>query len=148
MPAGRAQRTVKSKTLATWAAVLGGVFGLHRLYLRGLRDPWLWVQLVITLLGAAGAVRMRNLGVDDANANLLVPLLGISITAAMLSAIVHGLTPDERWAERHHPGQGVVPTGWGPVLGVVTALMLGATALMATVAFVGQRIFEGLAAGA
>lgn len=138
---------MKSKALATWAAVMGGVLGLHRLYLRGPRDPWVWVQMGVTLLGAAGAVRMRNLGVDDPAANLLIPLLGLSITAAMLTAIVYGLTPDERWAERHHPDQPVVPTGWGPVLGVVAALMLGATALMATVAFVGQRIFEGLAAG-
>jgi hypothetical protein len=74
----------------------------------------------------------------------MMPLLGLSIAAAMLAAIMAGLTPDERWAERHHPEWGVQPTAWGPVLGVILALMLGATALMATVAFVGQRFFEAV----
>ena len=30
----------RSKTLATWAALLGGSLGLHRFYLYGLRDRW------------------------------------------------------------------------------------------------------------
>ena len=30
----------KSKTLATWIAVLGGSLGLHRFYLHGFRDAW------------------------------------------------------------------------------------------------------------
>ena len=34
------------------------------------------------------------------------------------------------------------PTRWGPVFGVIVALMLGAAALMASVAFSGQRYFE------
>lgn len=130
--------------LATWVAVLGGFLGLHRFYLRGLSDPWGWVHAAAAFLGLMGIQRVRSLGVDDAAATFLMPLLGLSISAAMLAAIVHGLTPDERWAQRHHPDIGVVPSGWGPVLGVVLALMLGATALMATVAFVGQRLFEAM----
>lgn len=133
-----------SKTVATWAAVLGGVLGLHRFYLRGLRDPWGWVHAIVTFIGAMGALRMREFGVDDAAAWWLLPWLGLSIAVAMLWAIVFGLTPDEKWAQRHHPQTGVVPTGWAPVLGVILALMLGATALMATVAFVAQHIFEAL----
>lgn len=139
---------VRSKTVATWVAVVGGPLGLHRFYLRHLRDPWGWLHAVATFLGVMGVMRMRHLGIDDQAAWWLVPWLGASVAAAMLAAIVTGLTPDERWAERHHPQIGVVPTGWGPVLGVITALMLGATALMATVAFVAQHIFEVLAAGA
>jgi len=130
--------------LATWVAVLGGFLGLHRFYLRGLSDPWGWVHAAAAFLGLMGIQRVRSLGVDDAAATFLMPLLGLSISAAMLAAIVHGLTPDERWAQRHHPDIGVVPSGWGPVLGVVLALMLGATALMATVAFAGQRLFEAM----
>lgn len=134
----------RSKMLATWVAVLGGFLGLHRFYLRGLSDPWGWVHAAAAFLGLMGIQRVRSLGVDDAAATFLMPLLGLSISAAMLAAIVHGLTPDERWAQRHHPDIGVVPSGWGPVLGVVLALMLGATALMATVAFAGQRLFEAM----
>jgi hypothetical protein len=95
-------------------------------------------------LGLMGVQRLRSLGVDDPAAPFLLPWLGLTISAAMLAAILHGLTPDERWAARHHPAIGVVPTGWGPVLGVILALMLGATALMATVAYVGQKFFEAI----
>jgi hypothetical protein len=136
--------TLHSKTLTTWAAVLGGFFGLHRFYLRGLGDPWGWLHAAAAFLGLMGLQRIRGLGVDDQLATLLLPCLGLTVSAAMLAAIVHGLTPDERWAQRHHPELGTVPTAWGPVLGVILALMLGATALMATVAFVGQRLFEAL----
>ena len=139
--------SMPSKTVTTWAAVLGGFIGLHRFYLRGLRDTWGWLHAAAAFMGLIGVQRMRSLGVDDAAATWLVPWLGLTVSVAMLAAIVHGLTPDERWAERHHPGQDVVPTAWGPVLGVILALMLGATALMATVAFIGQRVFESLLAG-
>jgi hypothetical protein len=64
------------------------------------------------------------------------------IAQAMLCAILYGLTPDERWTTRYNPGEPVTPTRWGPVLGVVLALLLGASALMATIAFGGQRFFE------
>ena len=30
----------RSKTLATWVAVIGGAFGLHRFYLHGRGDRW------------------------------------------------------------------------------------------------------------
>lgn len=140
----QAERPPRSKTVATWAAVLGGFFGLHRFYLRGLSDPWGWLHALAAFIGLMGVQRLRTLGVDDQAANYMLPLLGLTISAAMLAAIVHGLTPDERWAERHHPSLGVLPTAWAPVLGVILALMLGATALMATVAFVGQRAFEAL----
>ena len=132
----------RSKTVATWAAVLGGVIGLHRFYLKGLRDPWGWLQAVLTFIGTLGALRMREWGVDDRQAWLMVPWLGLSISAAMLHAIVTGLTTDEKWALQQPSAHGLEPTAWGPVLGVILALMLGATSLMATVAFVGQRIFE------
>lgn len=144
--AGPVRSNIHSKTLATWAAVLGGFFGLHRFYLRGMADPWGWLHAAAAFLGMMGVQRIRSLGVDDPLATFLLPCLGLTITAAMLSAIVHGLTPDERWAQRHHPEFGTIPTAWGPVLGVILALMLGATALMATVSFVGQRLFEALLA--
>ena len=124
--------------------MLGGFFGLNRFYLRGMTDPWGWLHAEAAFSGLMGVQRIRTLGVDDAPATFLMPLLGLTVSAAMLAAIVHGLTPDERWAERHHPQLGVLPTAWGPVLAVILALMLGATALMATVAFVGQRVFEAL----
>ncbi len=132
----------KSKTVTTWLALLLGSLGAHRFYLYGRRDARAWLHPVPTLLGLAGAVRMQNLGQDDHAAWLLIPVLGLMLSIGMLAAIVYGLTPDERWAERHNPGQPVRPTGWGPVLGVVTALLVGGTVLMGTLAFGGQMFFE------
>jgi hypothetical protein len=132
----------RSKTVTTWLALLGGALGLHRFYLRGARDWIGWLYWPPTLAGLAGVQRMRAFGQDDRVAWMLIPLLGLAISAAMLSAIVYGLTPDETWDARHNPGQPGRRTGWGPVLGVIAALLVGATVLMGTIAFSGQRFFE------
>jgi len=132
----------KSKTLATWAALLGGSLGLHRFYLHGGRDILAWLHPVPTLAGLVGVRRMLEFGQDDRLAWLLLPLLGLMLAQAALCAIVYGLTADERWDARYNPGAPVHATAWGPVLGVIAALMIGATALMATIAFSGQRYFE------
>ncbi len=132
----------KSKTLATWLAFAFGSLGVHRWYLHGWRDVWAWLHPWPTLLGLAGVLRMRALGQDDHLSWLLIPLLGLMISQAMLAAIVYGLTPDEKWAARHNPGQPVRATRWGPVLGVIAALMVGGAVLMGTIAFGGQKFFE------
>jgi hypothetical protein len=130
----------RSKTLATWLAVLGGALGLHRLYLKGLGNTLGWLHLLPTSLGAFGVLRLRELGQDDRLAWLLIPLLGLMIAQGMAHAIVYGLTSDESWAARH--GQPMQPTGWAPVLGVVTALLVGATVLMGSITVGIQKFFE------
>ena len=132
----------RSKTLAVWLAVLLGTLGLHRLYVRGFGDAWGWLHPVPTALGAIGLHRHLTLGQDDPLSWVLLPLLGLSISLAMLTAIVWALTPDERWDARHNPGHGGVATGWGPVLGAIVALLLGGGILMGTIAYGGQRFFE------
>lgn len=134
--------THKSKSIAAWLAVIGGTLGWHRLYLRGWGDKLAWLHLVPTLIGYAGVLRMRELGQDDRLSWLLVPLLGLMIAQAMLHAIIYGLTPDERWDARYNPGDRRSATGWVPVLAVIVALLIGATALMGTIAFGGQKFFE------
>ncbi|HEX2540607.1 MAG TPA: NINE protein [Caldimonas sp.] len=138
-------RRPRSKALATWLAILGGSLGLHRFYLHGAADRWGWAYPLPTLAGAYGFWRMREFGVDDRLGSVLVPLLGASLVAAMLSAIVYGLTDDARWAARHGRPRTEPRSGWPAVLGVVLALALGATAAMATIAFTAQRYFESAA---
>ncbi|HZE91878.1 MAG TPA: hypothetical protein VE029_09275 [Rhizobacter sp.] len=132
----------KSKTLATWFALVGGSLGWHRLYLYGVRDAWAWLWPLPTLLGAYGVERVWTLGQDDHLAWLLVPLLGMAVAAAMLTAIVYGLMPDEKWNARFNPNGPEHHTGWLAIGGVVLALLVGATVLMSTIAFSSQRFFE------
>jgi hypothetical protein len=132
----------KSKTLATWVALIGGGLGLHRFYLHGLRDVPGWLWPLPTALGLYGVERMLALGQDDRLAWALIPLLGLSLSASMLCAIVYGLTPDEKWNARFNPNGPEHRTGWLTIGGVVIALLVGAAVLMSTIAFSGQRYFE------
>jgi hypothetical protein len=131
---------VRSKTLATWLALLGGTLGLHRLYLKGLGNVPGWLHLLPTTLGLYGLERWRELGQNDSLAWWLLPLLGLMIAQAMLHAIVYGLTSDEKWAARWR--QPVQASGWAAVLAVIAALLIGATVLMSTIAFGVQKFFE------
>jgi hypothetical protein len=132
----------RSKTLATWIALLGGGLGLHRFYLHGARDALAWLHPGPTLAGLLGVQRAFQLGQDDRLSWVLLPLLGLMLAQAALCAIIYGLTPDARWDAQYNPGAPVRATAWAPVLGVIAALIVGATALMATIAFSGQRYFE------
>jgi TM2 domain-containing membrane protein YozV len=132
----------KSKTLATWIALLAGGLGVHRFYLHGLRDRWGWLFVPPTLIGLYGVQRMREFGADDQLAWVLIPLLGLALVVAMGTAIAYGLMPDERWNARYNPAGPAHQMNWGTVLGVAIALIVGAGILMATIAFSAQRYFE------
>lgn len=132
----------KSKALATWIAIFGGAFGLHRFYLYGAGDGWGWMHPLPALLGLVGVQRMRQLGQDDRLAWLLIPLLGLVLSAAMLMAIIYALTPDDRWNARFNPHGPASRSGWATVIGAAVALFVGAGVLMATIAFGSQRYFE------
>ncbi|MFY9510165.1 MAG: NINE protein [Rubrivivax sp.] len=132
----------RSKTLATWLAIVFGTLGVHRFYLHGRGDKLAWLHPLVSAAGLLGVLRLRNLGQDDGQAWVLIPLLGLMIAQAMLCAIVYGLTPDEKWDSRWNPGQPGRSTAWAPVLGVILALMLGGAVLMGSIAFAGQKFFE------
>lgn len=132
----------KSKTLATWIAIIGGSLGLHRFYLHGFRDLPGWLHPLPTLIGAHGVNRALALGQDDQLAWALMPLLGCTVVAAMLAAIVYGLTSDDNWNKRFNGGRAASRGGWLAILGVMLALLVGSAVLMATIAFSSQRYFE------
>ena len=136
---------MKSKTLATWLALIGGSVGLHRFYLFGVRDVWGWLIMLSTLVGAYGIHRMRELGQDDMLAWLLIPLLGLSLAASMLTAVIYGLRADDKWnAQFNAQYTTTTPnaSGWQAIVGVIFALLIGTGVLMATIAFSAQRYFE------
>ena len=135
----------RSKTIAAWLALLAGTVGAHRFYLNGPRDGLAWLYPLPTLVGVYGLLRMKALGVEDTLGWLLVPLLGLMISVAMLSAIVYALMPDAKWMARHNPGlppDASRGTGFVAVLAAILALLLGGAALMATIAFSAQKFFE------
>jgi len=135
----------RSRTVATWLALVGGSLGLHRLYLYGGRDVWAWLHPWPTLVGAYGFWRMREFGVDDARGSLLVPLLGVMLAVTMLQAIVYGLTSDERWAARHGAASAAAQRGVLTYAAVIVALAVGTSVAVATIAFTAQRYFESRA---
>jgi TM2 domain len=138
-PAGAETR---SKTLAAWLALLLGPLGAHRFYLHGWGDRLGWLHLPPTLAGLHGVLRLRELGLDDRLAWLLAPLLGLMVSVAMATGIVHALTPDEAWDARHNAGRRVTATGWGAVLAAIMGLLVGGGVLMGTIAYSGQMFFQ------
>lgn len=132
----------RSKSLAAWLALLGGALGLHRMYLHGWRDALGWAHLLPTAVGWVGLQRLQQLGQDDRLAWMLVPWLGLMLSQGALFAILHGLTPDERWDARHNPGQVGRATTWTPVLAAVAALLLGGGVLMGTITYSVQMFFQ------
>ena len=137
---------MKNKTLAVWLTFLTGPLGLHRLYLHGRYSIWGWLTLVPLLLGIYGVLRARNISLDDQLSWLLIPLLGLTISAYALRAIVYGLQGAPAWNARFTPGEDPeAPAGQThgmTVFGLGTALLVGTGVLMATIAFTLQRIFE------
>ncbi len=136
---------MKNKTLAVWITFLGGPLGLHRLYLLGRYDTIGWLLPVPTLIGIYGVLRARALGLDDTLSWLIIPLLGITVATCALTAIVYGLMNAEKWNHCFNPNSpqnaAAGHTNWLTIGGVVSALLVGATVLMATIAFSLERLF-------
>jgi hypothetical protein len=99
-----------------------------------------------TALGFYGLERVQQLGQDDTLSWLLIPLLGFTIAGCALNAIVYGLSGIEKWNAKFNPGcEELNPAGrthWGTIIGIASALLLGTTALMASLVFSFQRYFE------
>jgi hypothetical protein len=137
---------MKNKTLASWLAFVGGPLGLHRFYLHGIADGLGWLLPVPTLGGIYGIARVLRFGVDDTLSWWLIPMLGFTIAATSLTAIVYGLTSREKWNARFNRDAAqdadAGGTNWFTIAAVVLALMIGTGCLMATLAYSFQHYFE------
>ena len=140
-----ATQSIKNKTLATWLALLFGQTGVHRMYLFGVQDLWAWAHPLTAAVGWYGIYRVRTLGQDDQLAWLLVPVLGFLLAATAITAIYYGLSSLEKWNATHNPQALDAPAGqtnWLVIGAVVFSVLMGATALMSSIAFSFQRYFE------
>lgn len=137
---------MKNKTLAAWLAFLGGPLGLHRFYLFGWGDLLGWLLPLPTALGIYGLERVQQFGVDDLWSWWLIPLLGFTVAACALNAIVYALMSAEQWNQRFNPGAAAEAapgqTRWLTIGAVVLALLVGTTVLMSSIVFSFQRYFE------
>jgi hypothetical protein len=129
---------MKNKTLAVWITFFGGPLGLHRLYLKGHMDTIGWLLPIPTLLGLYGVQRARDIGLEDTTSWVLIPLLGLTMAACALNAIVYGLMETEKWNQRFNPSASseaeAGKTGWWTIAGLATALLIGTTVLLSTIA--------------
>ncbi|MFG5777645.1 hypothetical protein ACFIQF_11280 [Comamonas sp. J-3] len=138
--------STKNKTLATWLTFLGGPLGLHRFYLRGLGDTLGWLLPIPTALGVYGMERIAEHGIDDQLSWVLMPLLGFTIAACALMAIIYGLMTPEKWNARFNPSlePEAAPgrTNWFTVVGIAASLMIGTAILMASLAYSFEHYFQ------
>jgi hypothetical protein len=137
---------MKNKTLACWLSLLGGPFGLARFYMFGLRDSIGWALLLMSLLGLYGFERAQSFGLDDPLSWWLVPLLGMSIAISAIHTLYWGLLSHTDWNQRYNPEAdseaSVGRTNWLTVGALVLSMMVGATALISSLAYGFQRYFE------
>ncbi len=137
-------RWQRNKTIAAWLALVSGVWGLHRFYLRGVFDWIGWLHPIPTALGLYGIQRVQDFGLDDRLSWVLVPLLGFNFAITALIAIYWGLMSQEKWNAREGFEE-AAPNGqthWPTIFAVVLALLLGTTALMGSLVYSFQRYFE------
>ncbi|MFM6986442.1 MAG: NINE protein [Hydrogenophaga sp.] len=139
-------KSPRNKTVAVCLALLGGSLGLHRFYLRGLGDWIGWLHPIAAALGWMGVERVQQFGQDDQLSWVLIPFLGLSVTAACLAAIVYALADRPTWNRWFNPGlapeHAAGATHWLTIGALVFSLMLGAIAFMGSLAFGIQRYFE------
>lgn len=133
----------KSKTIAALLAFLFGGLGLQRLYLRGLRDPWLWLHL--SCLPAAWLVATLAPQADGFYKMLPIVVSGL---AGFLEALVLGLMADEKWDARFNPHSGKASSTRWPIAFVLVATMMVASAsLIATISRFFDLLYTGGAYG-
>ncbi|OWY28721.1 NINE protein [Herbaspirillum robiniae] len=133
----------KNKTLATLiAAVLGGI-GLHRFYLYGMRDRFGWLHILSVPLSLA----LTAARPDAPQLFTALPLV-LSALCACLEALVIGLTPDDKWDQKHNPASGrQSESHWILAVIIVLTVGLGAMGLIALLARSFDLLFTGGAFG-
>ena len=136
-------QTFKSKSVAAGLALLLGVFGAHRFYLKGWRDPLGWLHPPLFAVGVWGAMRFFDYGENDRIARIALPVLALVIGVALFQALLIGLAPDTRWDAKWNRGTGrVSSSGWGAVLAVIFALLIGTAVLVGGLVFSLQHAFQ------
>lgn len=133
----------KNKTFATLLSSLLGTFGIHRFYLRGIKDRWGWVHLATLPISLLYAKLFFNLPLFVTASPLM-----LSALSGLLEALILGLTPDEKWDAKFNPNsEQRSHSHWPLALILVLTLAIGATALIAMLARSFDLLYTGGAYG-
>ena len=133
----------KNKTFATTLAFLLGGLGAHRFYLKGSVDRL--GLLHVCSLPATGLV--YGVGHAPNPFWVLLPLI-LSWLVGFGEALILGLTPDEKWDARYNAHSGRRSAShWFVILLVVLTMLVGTTALIATIARLFDLLYTGGAYG-
>lgn len=133
----------KNKTLATYLAMLFGVVGLHRFYLRGSVDRL--GLLHVCSLPMAGLV--VGLAPEANPFYKLLPLL-VSAIAGFLEALILGLTPDDTWDAKFNAGSGrSTRSRWPLAIALVSTMLVGTVILIGTMSRLFDLLYTGGAYG-
>ena len=137
---------MKHKSLVCWLGVIVGPLGIARFYMYGWRDSIGWSLSLMTLLGVYGFERAQSFGLDDPLSWWLAPLLGMSIAISAMHTLYWGLLSQTDWNQRYNPDADLESssgrTNWLTVGALVLSMMVGATALISSLAYGFQRYFE------
>ena len=133
----------KNKTFATFLALVLGGIGAHRFYLRGSLDK---IGLLhVCSIPIAGLVYGLA---PEANSFFKVLPLVVSYIAGFIEALVLGLTPDEKFDAAYNAGSGKASASrWILAVLLVTTMMVGAVAVIGTIARLFDLIYTGGAYG-
>lgn len=133
----------KNKTFATLLAAALGGFGMHRFYLHGGKDFAAWVHFAtapLSLLLALSRPEQPLMFVG-------LPFI-LSALAGLLTALVIGLTADEKWDTIHNAASGrKSASGWPLAILLVLAFGAGAIGAIAAIARTFDLLFTGGAYG-
>jgi hypothetical protein len=133
----------KNKTFATFLALVLGGIGAHRFYLRGSLDK---IGLLhVCSIPIAGLVYGLA---PEANLFFKVLPLVVSYIAGFIEALVLGLTPDEKFDAAYNAGSGKASASrWILAVLLVTTMMVGAVAVIGTIARLFDLMYTGGAYG-
>lgn len=130
-----------NKTLATLLATVAGALGVHRFYLRGLRD-----RLGLAHLASAPLSLVLLAQLPDTNVLFTCAPLVLSALAAFIEALVIGLTPDEKW-DAQYGRTTPSASNWPLAVILVLTTGIGAVALIGTIARLFDLLYTGGAYG-
>ncbi|MFZ6722694.1 NINE protein [Undibacterium sp. Ji49W] len=133
----------KNKALTALLAAVFGCIGLHRFYLAGKKDKWGWLHF--SSLPLSMVIHYFYFGKPEI---VQYSLLLISFLAAILQALVMGLTPDEKWDAKYNSKSGKTSEStWPLALLLVLTLGVGAFTLIAAIARTFDLLYTGGAYG-